>query len=167
MENKWYAVQIDSSDEWGNGSCDFEEAKAMLKKQGCGLIAVIVDDFCEEEIKFDDLFDLGTDYSDDELADIVAYADAWDRPGVQEAMNELCNRAGRKLRDMTLNGEDCKEIFDGLRHTVEDSEIYFEETPDASGDTSDMIDWLQNGAERADELQLAYVIQNILGVSLV
>lgn len=57
MENKkWYAVQEQSSDEWDNGSFDFEEAKAMLKKQGYGLIAVIVDDFCEEEIAYNDLY---------------------------------------------------------------------------------------------------------------
>ena len=164
---KWYAVQMKSSDDWDNGSADFEEAKAMLKKQGCGLIAVIEDDVCEEEIKFDDLFDLDADYTDEELADIVGNADKWDRPGVMDAMNELCERAGRKLRDMVKAGDDCAEIFDALRHTVEDSDEYFDGTPDASSDASDMIDWLRGGGEQADELQLAYVIQNILGVSLV
>ena len=57
MENKkWYAVQMSSSDDWDNGSFDFEEAKAMLKEQGSGLIAVIENDFCVEEITFEELF---------------------------------------------------------------------------------------------------------------
>jgi len=168
MENKkWYAVQLQSSDEWDNGSADFEEAKAMLKKQGCGQIAVIVNDFCEEEIKFDDLFDFDADYTDEELADIVGNADKWDRPGVMEAMSVLCERAGRKLRDMVKAGDDCTELFEELRHTVEDSETFFDGTPDASDDKSDMIDWLRDGGEQADELRLSYVVEKILGVSLV
>lgn len=53
----WYAVQRESSDAWDNGSCDFEEAKRMLKEQGSGLIAVIdeEDSFCLEEIRFEDI----------------------------------------------------------------------------------------------------------------
>lgn len=53
---KWFAVQMQSADEWDNGSADFEEAKAMLKDQGGGLIAVIVNDFCESEITYEELF---------------------------------------------------------------------------------------------------------------
>lgn len=56
MENKklWYAVQKDSTDEWGNGSFDREEAVKMLKKQGYGLIAIIDEETqtCVEEIEF-------------------------------------------------------------------------------------------------------------------
>ena len=105
--------------------------------------------------------------SNDELAEIVANADAWDRPGVMESMNELCARAGRKLREMVDGGDDCVEIFRDLRHTVEESDEYFEGTPDASKDVPDMIDWLRDGGEHADELNLAYVVQNILNVALV
>ena len=57
MEKKyWYAVQEKSEDAWDNGSSNFEEAKAMLKEQGSGLIAVIENDFCVEEITFEELF---------------------------------------------------------------------------------------------------------------
>lgn len=52
----WYAVQKDSTDPWDYGSHNYDEAIEMLKQQGEGLIAVINDDFCEEEIKYDDLF---------------------------------------------------------------------------------------------------------------
>ena len=105
--------------------------------------------------------------SNDELAEIVANADRWDKPGVMEAMKELCDRAGRKLRDMVDGGDDCADIFRDLRHSVEDSDEYFEGTPDASKDVPDLIDWLRDGGEQADEQNLAYVVQNILGVALV
>jgi len=52
----WYAVQKDNTDPWDYGSHNYDEAIKMLKQQGEGLIAVINDDFCEEEIKYDDLF---------------------------------------------------------------------------------------------------------------
>lgn len=53
----WYAVQKESTDEWSYGSHDLEEAKAMLREQGEGLIAVIdeEDNFCIEEIYYDDV----------------------------------------------------------------------------------------------------------------
>ena len=54
---KWYAVQMDSTDDWGNGSYDYDKAVEMLKEQGEGLIAVIDEDtsFCLEEIKYDEV----------------------------------------------------------------------------------------------------------------
>ena len=57
VEAKWYAVQRSSEDEWNNGSYDIEEAKEMLREQGCGLIAVIDENnsFCIEEIRYEDL----------------------------------------------------------------------------------------------------------------
>lgn len=59
-EGKWFAVQKDPDDDWGWGSIYFDEAKEMLREQGCGLIAVIVQDaydtFCEEEIYYEELF---------------------------------------------------------------------------------------------------------------
>ena len=53
----WYAVQRTRDDDWSTGSHDLEEAKKMLKDQGCGLIAVIDEEtsFCEEEITFDEI----------------------------------------------------------------------------------------------------------------
>jgi len=50
----WYAVQMTKEDPWDNGSHDLSEAKAMLKAQGCGLIAVIDNDFCIEEIPYEE-----------------------------------------------------------------------------------------------------------------
>lgn len=57
--NRWYAVQLTREDLWDNGSYSYEEAVAMLRKQGHGLIAVIDEaaGFCEDEIKYADLFD--------------------------------------------------------------------------------------------------------------
>ena len=56
-KNIWYAVQEDSEDAWDYGSHNFDEAKLMLKDQGCGLIAVIENgDFCKDEIRYEDLF---------------------------------------------------------------------------------------------------------------
>ena len=164
MSNEWYAVQYSPADAWDNGSDDLETAKAMLKRQGAGLIAVIVDDFCEEEITFDDLFDMD-DFSDEELADIVGEADAWDKPGVMEAMKKLCDRAGRKLRDMTGAGVDCSEHFAALRGSAPAE--FLADTPDISDDQPDMIDWLRHGAEQADMEHLAYAVQDILGISLI
>jgi len=53
---KWYAVQRDREDAWDNGSFDYNEAVAMLKAQGEGLIAVIDDEtkVCTEEIEYDE-----------------------------------------------------------------------------------------------------------------
>lgn len=164
MSNKWYAVQYNPADAWDNGSDDLETAKAMLKRQGAGLIAVIVDDFCEEEITFDDLFDMD-DFSDEELADIVGEASAWDIPGVMEAMTILCDRAGQKLCDMMAAGVDCSEHFAALRGSAPAE--FLTDTPDISNEQWDMIDWLRHGAEQADMEHLAYAVQDILGVSLI
>ena len=52
----WYAVQKSPEDAWDNGSYSYEEAEQMLREQGCGLIAVIVNgDYCKAEIHFDEL----------------------------------------------------------------------------------------------------------------
>lgn len=75
---KWYAVQANREDnDWGYGSYDIEEAKAMLKSYPEGLIAVIEegdDPICIEEIPYSDIYDdeeedmknfeVGTIYSD-------------------------------------------------------------------------------------------------------
>ena len=58
MANKfWYAVQIDRSDAWDNGSYDFDEAVEMLLEQGEGLIAVIDEETntCVEEYYYEEL----------------------------------------------------------------------------------------------------------------
>ena len=57
-ENRWYAVRESRQDGWSNGSYSYDEAVAMLKAQGHGLIAVINEDtgVCEEEITYEDLF---------------------------------------------------------------------------------------------------------------
>ncbi|MBQ2001855.1 MAG: hypothetical protein II240_00975 [Bacteroidaceae bacterium] len=54
---KWYAVQRDREDAWDNGSFDYDEAVAMLRTQGEGLIAVIDDEtnVCIEEIEIDEI----------------------------------------------------------------------------------------------------------------
>jgi len=54
---KWYAVQMESTDDWGNGSYDYNEAVEMLKEQGAGLIAVIDEEtnYCLEEIRFEEV----------------------------------------------------------------------------------------------------------------
>ena len=53
---KWYAVQRDREDVWDNGSFDYDEAVAMLKAQGEGLIAVIDDEtkVCIDEIEYNE-----------------------------------------------------------------------------------------------------------------
>lgn len=53
---KWYAVQKDTSDDWGTGSFDLDEAVQMLKDlredgEDESLIAVIENDVCIEEIR--------------------------------------------------------------------------------------------------------------------
>ena len=56
MKNIWYAVQTSSTDDWGYGSYDYDEAVEMLNQQGKGIIAIINEDtnFCEGEISFED-----------------------------------------------------------------------------------------------------------------
>jgi len=164
--SKWYAVQETSADGWDFGSEDFEKAKSMLKAQGCGLIAVIDNDFCEEEISFEDLFDM-EDFTNDELAEIVRNSYDQDEPQCEKAMNILCTRAGGKLREMALAGEDCTEIYNDLRHSVINWESWFDGTPDCDDSGNDLIDWLTEGAEQAVKFPyLAGVIENILDVSL-
>ena len=53
----WYAVQETSDDSWDKGSYNIDEAVAMLKEQGHGLIAAIDEDdaFCLDEYAYDDL----------------------------------------------------------------------------------------------------------------
>ena len=53
----WYAVQEQSSDGWDYGSYNIDEAVAMLKEQGHGLIAAIDEDnaFCMDEYTYDEL----------------------------------------------------------------------------------------------------------------
>ena len=51
----WYALQTESYDAWDNGTEDRDEAIKMLKEQGEGRIAVIENDFCVEEIMYEDV----------------------------------------------------------------------------------------------------------------
>lgn len=51
----WYAVQVERSDPWDYGSYDYDKAVEMLKKQGCGLIAVICVNVCVREITFEEI----------------------------------------------------------------------------------------------------------------
>ena len=51
----WYSVQESREDAWDYGSADYSEAVAMLREQGHGLIAVIENDTCIEEIEMEDL----------------------------------------------------------------------------------------------------------------
>lgn len=54
----WYAVQRSREDDWGTGSTELEDAIAMLREQGSGLIAVIEqgpDPVCVEEILFEEV----------------------------------------------------------------------------------------------------------------
>lgn len=57
MENRiWYAVQMDSEDDWGTGSFDKDEAiEMMMGNENYTLIAVIENDVCIEEIYKEDL----------------------------------------------------------------------------------------------------------------
>ena len=52
---KWYAVQETRADLWDYGTFDKNRAIEMLREQGHGLIAVIEDDFCVEEIPFEEV----------------------------------------------------------------------------------------------------------------
>lgn len=54
---KWYAVQETKEDAWDYGSADYSEAVRMLRDQGHGLIAVIENHTCVEEIEIEDLPD--------------------------------------------------------------------------------------------------------------
>ena len=104
MEKKWYAVQVTSEDAWDNGSFDLDEAKKMLEEvlaeKGRGLIAVIEDDFCTEELGWWDLFYNRLSWmSEEALAGIVREADTWDGYRVEECMVELCRRADVEAYD--------------------------------------------------------------------
>lgn len=57
MMGKWYAVQVDRTDAWDNGSHYYNEAVRMLEEQGHGLIAVIDEEsgVCVEEIGYNDV----------------------------------------------------------------------------------------------------------------
>lgn len=79
MENRWFAAMRDREDsDWGYGSYDLEEAKEMLAGMCTddGLIAVIEDDICVEELTYDELFDVKLVVVDrvgsDEWTEIVA-----------------------------------------------------------------------------------------------
>lgn len=171
MEKKlWYAVQKDSNDDLTTGSYDYEEAKAMLKKQGYGLIAFIrepneefTDWFCEGEQTFDELFDLD-DFSDEELAGFVKESDTWDSPLCEDAMRILCKRAGIKLAQMCKDGVDCTEIFQSLHYAV--SEEFMSGTPEYSEHENDWTDWLYCGAEQAEPVHLCNALELILNVDL-
>lgn len=56
---KWYAVQLDRTDDWGTGSYSFLEAYEMLKEQGSGLIAVIDEETscCLCEISYNEVIE--------------------------------------------------------------------------------------------------------------
>jgi predicted metal-dependent hydrolase len=82
-----------------------------------------------------------------------------------EAMDAICDRAGRKLRDMVESGQDCSDHFTALRGSA--AAEFLADTPDVSADQPDMIDWLRHGAEQAELEHLAYAVQDILGVSLI
>ena len=53
----WYALQEEQADPWDHGTHDKDEALAMLKAQGKGLIAVIDEEanVCIDEIWFKDI----------------------------------------------------------------------------------------------------------------
>ena len=57
-DTRWYAVRESRQDGWSNGSYSYDEAVAMLKAQGQGLIAVINERSgeYEEEIEYSDIF---------------------------------------------------------------------------------------------------------------
>lgn len=62
MTNKfWYAVQMDRTDAWDNGSHDWIEAGKMLMEQGEGLIAVIDEEtnVCVDEYEYESVKSLG------------------------------------------------------------------------------------------------------------
>lgn len=102
--SKWYAVQETKSDAWDYGSEDFDEAKKMLKEvlkeKGRGLIAVIEDNYCQEELNWDEIWSI--DYLDtDVLAGIVKNARAWTDVNIEECMTQLCYRADVPVDDDT------------------------------------------------------------------
>lgn len=51
----WYAVQETREDAWDYGSDNYDTAVQMLKEQGGGLIAVIDNNVCVEELEYDDV----------------------------------------------------------------------------------------------------------------
>lgn len=68
----------------------------VLAEYGRGQIAVIVNDYCEEEIDWWDIYygnNIGY-LKTNALAGIVRNADAWDELGVIECMEILCDRSG-------------------------------------------------------------------------
>ena len=89
-ENKWYAVLRDREDtDWGYGSFDLEEAKEMLVGlcTDDGLIAVIENDVCIQELGYEELYDKNLVVIDragcDEWSDVVESEEEadmmWDR----------------------------------------------------------------------------------------
>ena len=112
---KWYAVQANREDtDWGYGSYDIEEAKAMLKSYPEGLIAVIEegdDPICIEEIPYSDIYEEEEDMkqiedmTDTELMQWIDDQVEFDA----DSMTELVSRADRYDPDAGIldrwNGE--------------------------------------------------------------
>lgn len=99
----------------------------------------------------------------DALAEIVRNANSWDADGVEDAMNELCDRARYELRYNEQDPEIRKEIFAEIRNLAPE---FLEGTPDESADQPDLIDFIGH-PEQAEWLEIAYVLQDILNVELV
>lgn len=99
MDNKrWYAVQLESTDPWNNGSYDLDEAIEMLREQGSGLIAVINEEtqFCEDELTYEDLIDEDPDLLD-KNGNAVKVGDwVMDGDGTYE-IGEINYRSGRQV----------------------------------------------------------------------
>ena len=77
----WYAVEMDREDnDWGTGSYDLDEAKAMAEDMNALLIAVIDRDECIDEIEMYDsfrvsaVFDDGATIDNDIVEDTTASA---------------------------------------------------------------------------------------------
>lgn len=105
---------------------------------------------------------LNQDLTDQDLADIVARADDW--TAVIDEMEIICDRAGKKLREMAGAGADCADYFAALRKSAPAE--FLADTPDVSDEKPDLIDWLRDGAEQADMVMLAYAVQDILNIDL-
>lgn len=83
----WYAVQMDTEDDWGTGSFDKDEAIEKAEDIGAKLVAVIDRDLCIEEIWMYDSFRVSAVFSDGTTIDNDMVYGAGDTAVASELQN--------------------------------------------------------------------------------
>lgn len=166
--NKWYAIQRTSADSWDNGTFDYDEAEEMLRKQGGGLIAVIENDFCTEEIPYDDIWGRLDYLLPESLAAVVRFEETWDSERTQEAMYELCEWAYSEFDGVENKKSIACDILNKLhKEGTDDIRKYSEQdiTDDLIKEAKDILeDYDEISCE--DPCDIARIFQIILDIDL-